>query len=994
LLASYLPLFLAIPLAIFLLTAPGFVTYNLILQSEKNNGQNNLSLAEHIFWTIALSLMLDSWVGLVLASFGLFSAGTLLAVMAVWVLGGGIGLWRLGYKLPRLGRISFNRENLTGWLLILLIAGTTVLFYLAQHETVVGAQDSGVYYNSGVSIARTGSLIIDDPLLPTIGKQDSRNYPLLLQGMPGGVGRFLFVDFQRLPGYYVMDNLEGLNTGKVIPQFFHLYPTTLAIGYSLFGPYGELAVTPFLGILAVFAVYLTTRRLFPGKRGEWIALVAGLLLALNGVQVWFARQTLWEILGEFLTFTGLYAFIMMVKPKEGVETNAPTVDSGNGIGALCGFGAGVSFGLLGLAHASQAPIMLGLIVPYLLWMRLTRRWAAPQWWFAGPFGLLILHLVLHIRIFSLAYWEGIFHNLIITYRQVLYLLIPAAVVGFLIILIIDAMPGRVRAVESWLGKRWLWISAGLAGIVAFYFIYNYFFRIFYVGTDGRSRPFEYLLSWQSYIGAPTSLGPERNLLRLGWYFSPLGILLAILGVAAMLARKLNARTALFLALSLIVSYTFIDENYTQEGYIYSLRRYVNVTVPAFTIFIAYALLAVLPDLAKWAEVWFSRWFGRKVVYAQAAGANSANIAFAVTQTSVENPPPTESNVGVLLATPSPNHSRGYKIGLGLGLILTAVMCLFLVWTNRTIYTLAEYGPGLNAPGMVKQMENLAGKFGPKDIIIFSGDRDTDGKPATTLTYMFNRPAFVLTQAPKPDELALILTDWEKQGYTIKAMLGPDGGRFAPTGYELKLEDEFTLNFRQFESLPTQKPYNIQENELTYGLYTVQKQQSGGYGGGQGTINSPQGWSIQIGKQDYAAMVRGFYGLEFEKDNSPYRWTGQQGVLRVPCFDTSRPTRLQITLDPGVNRPAQLGPLTLSISLGNDIWQPMTPLNSLTIQPGPQTYTLDLAANGPASKVSCKTGASSLILGLDVNKTWQPAKFGLGNDQRDLGIKLLKVKLSQ
>jgi hypothetical protein len=82
---------------------------------------------------------------------------------------------------------------------------------------------------------------------------------------------------------------------------------------------------------------------------------------------------------------------------------------------------------------------------------------------------------------------------------------------------------------------------------------------------------------------------------------------------------------------------------------------------------------------------------------------------------------------------------------------------------------------------------------------------------------------------------------------------------------------------------------------------------------------------------------------------------------------------------------------LSISLGNDIWQPLTPVNSLTIQPGLQTYTLDLATN---SSVSCKPGASSLILGLDVNKTWQPAKFGLGNDQRDLGIKLLKVKVSQ
>lgn len=950
-----------------------------------------LKSSEQIFLSITLSVMFSGWVGLLLASLGIFSIWALLAIGALWSLAGAYWLSRRGYlwQIPRFGKKAVLGE----WLLTILLVGTAILFFLAPHETVAGAQDSGVYYNTGVNIARTGALVIQDPLLQTIGSQSSKLYPVLMMGLPGGAGRFLFVDFQRMNGYFVMDNMEGLTTGKVIPQFFHFYPTLLAIGVSLFGLYGGVLVNPFLALMAVFGLYLTARRILPGKRGEWVALLAALLLALNGIQVWFARETLWETLGEFLAFAAIYAFTILVNPVSLDQAEKGQED--NGLRALGGFVVGSALGILCLAHASQALFTLPLVIPYLIWIRLSRRWNAGHWWLLGAYGLLFIHMVLHIWLFALAYWEGIYHHVIINFTKALPIVIPIAIIGLLVVIFLNAIPKQVQRFEGWLARHWRWVSLGLALIVAAYLIFNYFIRVYRVGTDGKGNPFDYMVNWQSYIGAPTSLGPERNLLRLGWYFSPLGIVLVIIGVTAMLAGKLNWRSAMFFAFTLGVTYFFLDESYTQEGYIYSLRRYVNLTIPAFSLFIAYAALETLPNLTDKAGRLLNRLFGRKVAYMQAAGAeSSATIAFAVTQ------PPTnevtESKRGASTSNPTEKRT-GYKIGLALGLLSAVGLVSFMLYTNRTIYTLSEYGAGPDAPSLLKQMENLADKFGPKDIIIYSGERDADAKSATILTYAFNHPAFLLTAAPPTgDVLSKLIAEWEKQGYTVKAMLGPDGGRLAPQGYNLKWESEVVLHFRQFESLQTQKPYNIQDNTLTYGIYRLTSDANVN-DVGTGAPDTAQGWKLEIGKKDFAALVMGFSSLETKKDGAIYRWTTQDGVLRVPCLDPTRPYRLELTLDPDITRPASLSPLNLSVYLSNDPydWDPgrlekLSALGVLSLQPGAKTYTLDIPGSVPASQLTCKPGANSLILQLVADKTWKPSSYGLGNDSRSLGVKLLKV----
>ncbi|HEX2909643.1 MAG TPA: hypothetical protein VH186_02470 [Chloroflexia bacterium] len=1018
--AAILPVWLSIPALAFILLIPGFLTLHLVL-SFGGSGQKSKALAfrEKAFWTLSLGVFEAGWVALVLAEIGIFSAWLTLLILALWSLLALGWLWQRGcrgawWREQFTWRPRFDRTYLDGWLLAALMLFTTVLFYLAPHQTLAGSQDSGVYFITGANIARTGAINIDDPLLkmigdtskdPTFSAKPGDVIPQFVPGIAKQEDRYAFAKLLRLPGFYVRDNYDGLFNGTVVPQFFHLYPAFLAVGYGFDGLSGETLVTPLLGILAVFAVYLTAWRLFPGRRERWIALLAGLLLSLNSVQVWFSRQSLWEMLGMLLLFTGIYAFVLMLRPvpvglTEAGDADEATVEQAKDKSAaiLGAFGAGVAFGLICLAHA-QFPFLIWPLIPYFVWMRLTRRWGAAQWWLLITFGLLLFHAAIHIRLFSIAYFEGIYHNKLRDYLAILHFIIPPAAAGFILLVIIDAMPNRVRAFEGWVKRRWKYLSWGLAGLTLLYLVYNYFIRVYDISTDGQGNYPPRFWSLSSYIGAPTTEGPERSLVRLGWYFSPLGMLLVFLGLTWLLARRLNARTGFFLVLLAGMTAIFLDTNYTQELYIYSLRRYVVATVPAFTIVIAYALLDTIPSGFGWLGRLrlLNRFSRRQVLYAQAAGPGGSNMAMSVTQPLEQKPAHAPDTSGLVTT------GGGYFWGRIAGLALAAGLVLFLFWTSRTVYTLPEYGPGDGQPGIITELSDLAGRFGPKDILLYAGDRDVDGKLATPLTYAFGVPGFVLTDALKNDETAGMIRRWEAQGYHVKALLGPNGGRFSPPGYDLKLEGSFTLKLRQLEELATQKPYNVQMNNLSWTIYDVEKSGANptfASSAGTGNPSEAKGWNLKIGQNDDATLIEGFYGVEQDPNGAQYRWTALNGVMRMPCMAPEGGSgKISVTLAGGV-RPAgkPLPQVKIYVSNYRYSTDKRLLLGTATLKPEAQTFTFDLPAGAPAlSCARAETGGStnSLILWLDgqPGAVFVPAKSGISLDPRQLSFKVYGLNLT-
>ena len=558
-----------------------------------------------------------------------------------------------------------------------------------------------------------------------------------------------------------------------------------------------------------------------------------------------------------------------VEDEQGRDT---ALNASPALARLGALGVGIAFGLICLAHA-QFPFLVWPLAPYLLWMRLTRRWKAHHWWLLISFGVLALHAVIHIRLFSLGYFEGIYHNIIVFYMQIIGLIIGAGAVGLFLLILIDAMPDRVLAFEGWLKRQWRFISGGLAVLTFVYVFYNYFIRVYGISTDGQGNYPTWYWSLSSYIGAPATEGPERTLVRIGWYFSPPAMLLIFAGLVWLVWRRLNSRTAIFMAILAGITVFFIDTNYTQEHYIYSLRRFAVVTVPGFSIALSYVLFGLLPGLP--AALGRLRMPGRtrRVAMATEAGNSSPNIAFAVVrQPERPSEPLSAKPGGGLPVETAPKIARwGWVLGFG----LAALLVIFLVYTGRTIFTLSEYGSGGGQPGLIAEMDQLAANFGPKDILLFAGSRDIDGKIAAPLDYVYGHPAFVLPDALKNDETAAVLDRWVAQGYHLKALLGPNGGRFYPPGYNLKFQGDVTITLRQLEDLTTQKPYNVQLNSLSYAIYDVDKvtsNQAGSFAqsAGTGQPDTTAGWSLKTGQNDYASLVQGFYETEKDADGTAYR----------------------------------------------------------------------------------------------------------------------------
>ena len=180
----------------------------------------------------------------------------------------------------------------------LCVAG---VLYLRPHQFITGAADAGVYVNLGANIADSGGILIHDPVLAGI---DRSLDTVLLREQPDKKP----VPYYIYPGFYVPGDPPGL----IIPQFYPLHPTWLAVFQSLGGLTGNLLATPWWALLASLAVYLAAREMF-GRRAAGLALAG---LTVTALQVWFARYPTAEMLTQYLVWMGIFALAAWLSGRQ------------------------------------------------------------------------------------------------------------------------------------------------------------------------------------------------------------------------------------------------------------------------------------------------------------------------------------------------------------------------------------------------------------------------------------------------------------------------------------------------------------------------------------------------------------------------------------------------------------------------------------------------------------------------------------------------------
>jgi hypothetical protein len=969
---------LGVPLFLYI---PGYILQRLWLGDH-----GELRGIERHVARIVASVLLTGWLALLMAEFGIFNFWLLLGVTLTIGGGGAAILHRQGrlfhidpeQPTAALGIVADRSAGgglagLRGTIAALrfdhALLGIVLLFGVLvarPFEVIRGGLDAGVYANTGVAIARTGSIVQYDPIVAEIGRRAAQGDELARQIESNVFGvqsaKRNIATRLRAAGFFI--NSGELAQGRVVPQFFHLWPVWIAIFVAMLGPTSGLVATGAFGTLGVVLLGLLGRRF----GGALAGLLAALFLALMTPQVWFSRMSTSEALAQALTLAGLWAFTFFADAEE------------RRVRIWWGAILGGALGALALTRIDCFWVV-GPALALLLYAALTRRWHVGYTALALTLGGLLLHTALHTVLIARAYFFDTGYARFQDFALTIHLTLPfltdelrdrfmnrwgskyqdpwrlwielsVIAAGLLALLALWRWPQPLLLLERTIRRRSRWLLTGTALALGTLAIYGYLIRPEILSAELLRDPFAPAnwLRLQGYVGAPIEppidkyCQPEQpcketlyiglaNMVRLGWYLSPLGVALGTIGWL-LLWRRLDRRSWFFLLIATIYALFYIRSLYgtSEQTYIYILRRYVPLVYPAFALGIAYGLVA----LKGWRGGSFRR-------------------------------------------------ARAGMFGL-----LALGMLLFFVVTGRTVYAHVEYA------GVLSQIEALSQRIGEHDIVLVRGGgadevavRDTSELIAAPLTYVYGRNALpVKGRAPAkyPAAFADQITRWRGEGRSVYLLLAASGGDLLIPGYSLRSIDTWTLTLREFQQLENQKPKLSYTNELPFHLYQVvpeaeaQPQQSFAY-------------------DDTAAQVAGFYRSEQLKGETQRSdWTDGMAVLRLPTQAQGQTLKLEVA---GGKRPAALGAARLCLDIVAE----------------PLPYPEGGVANAPSlpwQELSCATLAettqtllvalpelatSSAVLVRLRSDAWIPAEIAPGpgtapsQDARRLGVRFTSATLT-
>ena len=529
-----------------LFLVPGLV----FLAGLRREDRESLLFDEGLFLIPGVSIALSSWVALLLAEIGVFSLPR-----AALVTGAVSGLVALG--VAGRGRLTLPLPHWTGLRSLapaLVVLALALALQTRPSEYVVGGRDPGTYIAGMALIARTGGVAYVDPVVLSIPSADVG----VFYRADGPWGRFMGMP------------LESPESGRVVPEFFHLFPAFGAYLFAALGVRGALAAPCVFGVLGTLAVLLAWRRVF-GTAVGWIAAV---LLSINVIQVWFGRYPVAEPMSQFLVFLALWAFALWE------ERGAP----------MWGLLAGTALGLTLLVRIDNVLVL----VPLGLYLLVRRAQGALSWSRARaivlPVLLLTGHALVHGAFWARKYVLSVVNRPYWEQPWWVWLALPIAVVALLLV----AHRFEPRLVR-WMEAHGPLLRRSLIASLVLLALYAYFLRPLlsaWAGGDGNTSP------PLDHRGALTALGFGRlaahdaqSLVRLGWFVTWPVIGLAVAG-CVWLIRRWEGRWLFPILVAAIYSVFYLYKIRIYNDYYFAMRRFMPVVIPSLLALAAVALVAL------------------------------------------------------------------------------------------------------------------------------------------------------------------------------------------------------------------------------------------------------------------------------------------------------------------------------------------------------------------------------------------------------------------
>lgn len=507
-------------------------------------------------------LLVGGLVGCALAVLGQFAPVPLGVGLGMAALVGWVSRARTVRVPP--SRTDTNRWHLVAGAIVLAL-GAAVRLPLNDYQ--LAGRDQGTYQLRAFHTARSGALDLHDGALASAARdRGARPGPDDILGLytqrtePWRRGWY---EAAYRPGLYLAD----VETGHVVPQFFHLHPTVLAWWELALGHGRGIWVLVLESLLFTSALWAVGRRLWPG--GPW-ALGPPLLHALSPLGIWVGRTALTET----LTGTLLLATVLIALR----ERDAPRRELGR---------AGLLMGGIGFVRGNgwvATPVTLAVLL-------LTPR--GPRSWIPG--AILGATLVASVGLHAHTTYPYVFDELV---RQ----LDPDPVVT----------PTRLTATAAVGAIGWL-VAHRVVSRFGVPFVPTLPRILVLAGLGG--------LAWYGYMFAP---GPPYSRLDpwlplVGW---PVTILAAAgLGWAAWRWRpnRTPAEIWLLAAASVAIGtiWLYAPRNLPQLGLYYYGRYLVPELMPLCHLAAVAALRGVWTALGRW------RWSSRRHLPAIATAAGFA-----------------------------------------------------------------------------------------------------------------------------------------------------------------------------------------------------------------------------------------------------------------------------------------------------------------------------------------------------------------------------------
>jgi hypothetical protein len=525
------------------------------------------SIGEAVFNTLFISALISGWIALLLAEFGAFS----LAAVSL----GDVAISAAVLIVRRRAlQWSWPPIQITAWgIAVFLLLGAAAGLFFRPNEYILGGRDHGIYVNTGVTIARTGGILLSDPLLSGLSAVQRLGLIEQRTTLPGTQIPVTWHEGVVAPGYY----MYHLDSPVIQPHGFHLYPTWFAIGNATGTVISSLFITSAFAWLGLLAFILVAKRTF----GSGAALLGATLLTINLAQLWYARTPSAEVMVQFLFWAGAWAWV------RAIQTDAP----------IFGLLGGLAWGQIHLAKIDYVtlPLMFGIWLIWAWWSGRYRRYHTVG---LIAYAAMAVHALLHGLFISTSYFfntiNGFMPTAIVqriseiaaqsaTPFDLAINLIGHSIIGIAVALIVMVLIWfglrriKGRGAATWArmtSYRGFWLTPAVAIVTLS--AYAYFVR----------PPFDPARGMGTYV-------------ELSWYLGLLTLTLGVIGFVRRLGQSDGAQGLLLWSLFGSSVIYLVGGSFTSPDHFWAMRRFVPVLVPGLTLMAADAVVSILPR--RWSE---------------------------------------------------------------------------------------------------------------------------------------------------------------------------------------------------------------------------------------------------------------------------------------------------------------------------------------------------------------------------------------------------------